>query len=306
MRWTLAILILIGSVTYAEPHLLLNFDINKTLIAQDKATNKSVEDTLNQLLAEKTKACWDDTLLEPISYQRYVGILLPGREDDLPLKKRRLEYLNHFVDHLKDQNHLLYQEVASTYHTALNILQESGGKVFPSFYRLINELDKKDISYSIILRSYGVEVFEVAEEIKLFQNKVFSRFGTFREGKLSTMESEKMHEEPYAVYEVLRSSGHLAIQDDWKHWVKGKMEGKYGKPFYIDQEDPDTISFFFDDNIYLDDRKENIVAPINAKTGEVIPISSLITSSQIVSVDTLEAILDENYFLDLIEKALKE
>lgn len=36
-------------------HLILYFDINKTLIASDKAGNKSVTDVINELLAENMR-----------------------------------------------------------------------------------------------------------------------------------------------------------------------------------------------------------------------------------------------------------
>lgn len=82
--------------------------------------------------------------------------------------------------------------------------------------------------------------------------------------------------------------------------MEGEMDSKFGKPLYIDPEDRSTLSLFFDDNIFLDDREKNIIAPMNAKTGEPISIAELAALNQVFCVDTLEAILNDDYFIDLV------
>lgn len=287
-----------------EPHLMLHFDINKTIIASDKAGGKSIENVLNQMLAKKYQSKWDKLIEESISYDDYVRkILLPGPEYDLELKSKRRDYLDHFLNHLRKTNDPLYPDVLKTYNEALEILGNSKGIVFPSFYRLLDDLDQRDISYTILLRSFGEEVYEIGEEINKTHKKMIHQNGAFKEGVLF-VEGKEVEDNHKMSYERLRYLGHIAIRDDWKHWMSGKLDSKYGKPFYVDPDDTSILAIFFDDHIHLDDRDENIIAPIHAKTGKLLSREKLTQKGQIVQVDTLEAILNENYFVDLVQKAI--
>ena len=285
------------------PHLILYFDINKTLIASDKAGNKSVEDILNELLSEKYKACWDESLQEAITFDEYVHkILVPGSRDNQDVDVLRKFYLQHFITYLQTQNHPLYPCVLQNYEIALMALNTSENMIFTSFYSLLDNLAKKDISYSIILRSFGEEVFEVKNEIDAVYKEFFKRVGKFREGKL-WLEEESI-EDSQAIYNQLRRIEHTAIHDDWNYWITHNGCVKQGKPFYLDRTDNETLSIFFDDNIRLDNSAKNIIAPLDAETGELIPIKELIQSGQVVRVDTLKAILNADYYINLVEEAI--
>lgn len=287
-----------------NPHLILYFDINKTLIASDKAGNKSVEEVLNELLAEKYKDYWSDSLDEPITFDEYVQtILVPGPRESRELRDERKIYTQHFIDYLLGQNHPSYQAVLDDYEAALMVLDNSNGMIFPSFYALKDHLDNSGISYSIILRSFGEEVFEVKDEINKVYTMFFNGSGTFREGKLQ-LEDDQSIEDPLAIYQFLRRIDHTAIHDDWNFWNGNSMFSNAGKPFYIDREDHETLPIFFDDNIREDDSTHNIIAPLDAVTNELIPIEQLIESGQALRVDTLKAILNNNYYINCVDEAL--
>lgn len=250
--------LLTASCLFGEvsPHLILYFDINKTLIASDKAGNKSVTDVINELLTEKYEACWDEAL------------------------------------------------IVQEYENVLKSLNASTGKVFNSFYSLLNHLDQKEISYSVILRSFGEEVMEVKDEVNTLHKPIFNQTGQFREGTL-ILEGTKI-EGSNAIYTHLRRIDHTAIHDDWNYWNKNKKSATMGKPFYIDQTDNETLSIFFDDNINENDSNTNIIAPLNAANGELISIENLVESGQAVRVDTLKAILDNNYYINHVEAAIQK
>lgn len=285
------------------PRLMLYFDINKTLIASDIAGGKSMDNVLNHLLAEKFQYCWDPSIQEPLSYYDYVkNVLLPGPEYDSELKSRRKVYLDHFKDNLQTQNHALYPEVQKTYNIAMDALQRTQSIVFPSFYRLLEELDDRGLAYTIVLRSFGTEVHEIAQEINTVYKHMFRDFGEFRQGTLYL--DEKKVSDSFEIYQTLSSLSHVSLRDDWSYWNKGEMESRYGKPFILDQEDSGVLELFFDDNIDLHNDEKNIIAPKDAKTGASIPVSELAVSHQIICVDTLEAIVDENYFVNLVQRAL--
>lgn len=282
------------------PHLILYFDINKTLIASDKVGHKSVEDVLNELLAEKYKARWEESLPKEMTFEAYVKeCLVPGSKENPDLKKKRRSYLHHFVDYLLENHHPLYPTVLNEYEATLAHLKASQTIVFTSFYALLDDLDRKGVSYSVVLRSFGEEVFDVKNEIGAVRGGMFSQTGKFREGRLLLGESK--FEGSYDIYHQLRRIDHAAIHDDWNYWNEHGMAAKQGKPFYIDRTDTETLSIFFDDNIC-----DNIIAPIDVATGELIPIEELIGSGQAVRVDTLKAIVDTDYFKDRVQAALTQ
>lgn len=287
------------------PHLQLHFDINKTLIASDKAGGKSIADVLNQLLAADCRYQWDPALPEPITYESYIKeVLLPGPDYDLELKKQRKYHLDHFLELLAAQNHPLYPELQRKYDTALEKLQNGSGNVFSSFYRLLERLDREKLPYTLFLRSFGTEVFDIAEEInhtyqpKFAQNGVFKRGALYIEGQLITTQISEL-------YAFLASGQHTAIQDDWEYWMQGAMGKPFGKLFPVDLNDSQELGIFFDDNLELNDGSTNIVAPIDVQTGQAMAISTLTQQTRLVRVDTLEAILNENYYNELVDKALE-
>lgn len=193
---------------------------------------------------------------------------------------------------------ILYFDVNETVITRdTNI---SKGSVFPSFYSLLEHLDSKDISYSIILRSFSQKIVDVKNEINSKHKKMFDQFGRFRKGKL-LLENETI-ENPFLIYNHLRRSEHIAIHDDYKYWNSHRRSSTYGKPFYIDTADRDTLPIFFDDNITENEIK-NIIAPIDVATGKQVPIKDLILSGQAVHVDTLKALSDLNYYINHVEYA---
>ncbi len=304
-RLFLFLLILTVSLIGDEyPHLILNVDINKTLIASDKAGGKLVEDVLNEMMAEKYVALWDHSQQKMTTFETYVEkVLLSESLNDQEFSKLRKYHLQHFIDFLSAHNHPLYETVLHEYETALSTLTAVKGKVFPSFFTLLNHLEQKGISYSVILRSYGKEISEVKNEIEAVQKIVFKHTGKFRKGNL-ILDHEKPITDHAGIYQQLRRISHTAIHDDWQYWSAGKMCTKLGKPFYVDRNDPETLSIFFDDNIGLKNSDTNIIASLDASNGELIPIEELIESGQAVPVNTLEAILNTDYFKKHVEDAL--
>ncbi len=134
------LLILISSFSlFSQPHLLLHFDINKTLIASDLSNNKSIDAVLNEILAEQIFDRWEDWMEMPISFDSYVRqVLVPGTRDDLTLRKERVVHLHNFIEFLRSSNHPLYQEVHADYQAAFSILSQN--EIFPSFFHLLKEL----------------------------------------------------------------------------------------------------------------------------------------------------------------------
>lgn len=290
----------------AAPHLILNIDINQTIIATDKAGNKSIEDSLNEMLGKKYKARWDASLQEEMTFYDYLNkVLIPGPAYDPELYRQRKQYLHHFVDYLQEQNSPIYPLAFADYTLALEVLQKSQGSVFPSFYSLLKYLNEQQISYSIILRSFGWEVREVKDEINTSHPGLINQTAEFRKGKLY-LENGEIIEGACEIYKTLRTIGHIAIHDDWSDWNAHALAAKQGKPFYIDEENADTISIFFDDHINETNAIKNIISPRSARSGEIIPIKKLVDLRLAVRVNTVEAIVNENYFIEHVQKATEK
>lgn len=288
-----------------EPHLILYFDINSTLIASDQKQDRSAENTLNKIFASQSKAHWDATLQEPITYTDYVKkVLIPGSHHDPELDKKRDTYYYNFIEGLRESGHPLYQEIAEAYHHALTKLPNSPNRVFSSFYLLLDKLEEEQRSYTIILRSFGSEVFNIAKEINASFVPLFDHYGKFKHGTL-LLDEQQEGSNLSEVYEMLHSHSHIAIRDDYDHWEKGEFRTPFGKPFLLDLSNEDVLEIFFDDHINLHSGETNIIAPIDIKTGQLIPLEQLAQSGQIVRVNTLEAILEEDYFIKHVEKALQ-
>jgi hypothetical protein len=307
IRYIILLLITFSVSLFGDvPHLILNFDINKTLIASDKMTNKSVPEVLNELLAKKYVAKWDKSLDKPISFEDYVdNVLFPASLENVLSGLLRRYSKQHFIDYLRHNSHPLYLDVLKDYQTAEAALQDPDRKVFASFYHLVDALDKRGISYSIVLRSFGAEVDDVKNEINQNVKELFLHTGKFHQTQLF-LDNGTSFDNPTAIYQELRHLGHLAIQDDWNHWSTHDCASAYSKPFYVDRQDSNTLSLFFDDNISMKSTDKNIIGPIDPVTGEHYPVDAFITTGQAIPVDTLRAILDPDYFLNCVDAAIEK
>lgn len=304
LRIVFVVIALAWPLSATALHLILYFDINKTLIASDKAGNKSIEDVINELLSEKYTAYWDAEQNEPMTFDAYVrAYLVPDAEGEQDPRSIRLSYTQHFVDYLKSLSHPLYSKVSHDYKEIMAALESSNGIVFPSFYYLLRDLDEKEISYSIVLRSFGEEVIDVKDEINAQQGQMFAVTGNFLRGELVLDRGGNFAASADIYRQFLNN--HAAIRDDWTYWMDHNGASQQGKPFYIDREDRETLSIFFDDNISTQSRNKNIIAPLDIATGVLIPIEELIESGQAVKVDTLEAIENKDYFKNKVEAALQ-
>jgi len=281
------------------PHLVLYFDVNKTLIATDMASNKSIDDVINEELAAKYVYCWDESLLSPMSYREYIdNVVVPDGKS----RAMRKAYLYNFLEYLRESEHPLFFEAKKKFENVKTCLIQSPSVIFPSFFRLIDYLNGEGISYTIILRSYGHEIYDVQDEINYYYaGDLVTQSGQFREGRLIIGEDKRILSDSLEIYKYLCRSGHLAIQDDWNYWSTHGLKKEMGKPFYVDLEDEEVFSIFFDDNI-MDSEVMNIVAPINPKTGESLSVQQMRELGRVMKVDTFEAILDSDYFVDFVQK----
>ncbi|HSX26360.1 MAG TPA: hypothetical protein VLE89_05065 [Chlamydiales bacterium] len=283
-----------GELSQETRHLILHFDINRTLIACDQVQQKSARDVIINTLADQTEDLWDSQLTHPISYSHYVKYhLFPNPTLSKEIKNKQKEEICRFLDVMQEQDHPLYPALQRKFDHALSKLNQQEGMIFPSFYKLLDYLNERGISYTLVFRTFGADAPEIAAELN----------GHFGEGFLTDI---RPAQEKETLYDFLKTTDHhVAIRDDWDTWYAHNEESNYGKPFPIDFEDSKRLSLFFDDGARLNKERpeRNGIAPYDVHRG-VLSLEELIAKNLLFPVDTLKALADENYFIDLIEKAL--
>ena len=285
----------------ATPHLILHFDMNKTMIASDREGQKSAHDTICAILADRISDRWDPILEAPMDYFHFVKYHLvpnPGKSWEIKLKQK--EKVSEFLDFLKASGHPSYPMAKDIYDHAMRVIETQKTEIFSSFHKMIQYLHEKEIPYTLVIRTFGSEAPEIVQELnEKFGSGFIDDFRTIRQGNLQGTDGD--------LYELIRDSDHhLAIRDDWHWWYSHGEHWEYGKPFPIDSDDPGRISLFFDDNAKSDPvfPMKNIVAPYDVRSGDLLHPGELIEKNRVFPVEMLEALLDEDYYIRFIEKVL--
>ena len=83
------------------------------------------------------------------------------------------------------------------------------------------------------------------------------------------------------------------------------MSRKHGKLLIIDPKDERYFQVFFDDSIYADLEGEKCILDVrDLHSGNTIP-SKDVFDKNIFKVDTINAILDVDYYINKVESILK-
>ncbi|MDN3504545.1 MAG: hypothetical protein P0S95_03085 [Rhabdochlamydiaceae bacterium] len=301
---TICLSFLIPMVVFSKEHLVLQFDVNQTLIGTDKASNKSLDDVINHILAKRYYDYWDETVTEPLSYADYVyEVKVPGKRGDNFLKRKRTKLINNFVDYVTEANHPKAEQIKNIYDQVLAKFNDESVYVVPSFYKFLEFIEKEGYQYNLILRSFGRDLASVKQAIEKQTDLRFSqeRLNFFR-GELFTTDQIEPIKDETIIYNFLKSHGHISIQDNWKEWQDHNQDGAFGKPIFVDPADKGTLVFFFDDHLEKPSSPHNVGTVINAQNGQVLPLVSYF-NTQVFAVDFIEALLNEDYFIELFQKS---
>lgn len=283
---------------------IFHFDVNKTLVGIDPAGGKALNDILIHSLADRYKYCWGPEIQKPINYSDYIKTyVLPGASDDRELKKLRVKKISDFIEYLKETGHPLYHEAQSTLdNLKIKIEMQNGRLVFDSFYRLINHLMQHTINFTIIIRTFGDDIESIVKEFDTYITPGFiNKYGKIK-NRMLHVEGDKTFETSQDIYNFFKTTVNIAIQDSWKEWSQQNEHQHFGKLFPVDPEDAEIVSIILDDNIIDDpESTSNIVDPVDAQTGGHLNVAELIKKKRIFVVDTIAAILNPDYFIELIE-----
>lgn len=158
------------------PHLVLYFDINKTVLMTDQIHGKTAERVVNETLANtswgiEAEGSWilqvhEPSVLRPdpsfVSYVEWVQRLYPGRENN----KLRNEMNGSFTHAGKPGEKL--KPFAEQLISALTTPDGTEIRLIPSFLRLLLYLKQAGRSFCLCFRTFGVDLHDVAEELNKF------------------------------------------------------------------------------------------------------------------------------------------
>ncbi|KAE9332979.1 hypothetical protein PF008_g14672 [Phytophthora fragariae] len=192
----------------ATSHVLLYFDVNKTMIMHDPVQGKTLPHILNDLLTERafgrvvdasdgdTAWVWDGEKAlhaasemregtdSRVSYGSFLRAKFPLSEDPPVAKhnKRMRKVLRQDFttngnpgeglasEHEELLQHLLLPDTAASEAQLENVgLHESPYCfIVPAFFRLMEYLQKNEVKYNLIFRTFGDDLHRVAQEFNSF------------------------------------------------------------------------------------------------------------------------------------------
>lgn len=275
------------SLPAKSPPLLLCVDINGTIFTTPTQTEGHLKAVLIRLLADTTFACWSHAVKAPISYSDFLREHTIAKE--LPERERThqfVEGLKGFFQFVGDFHADLYPEVYNRFNAMFNALKER--RVFASFYRLIEALQKSNLNYAVILRTHGGDGEAVREEVHQSHAGFFSFSGRIRKtGKLEV--DDEKNTIPYDFFRQCLRLGKNGI-------IKDSQAGR--KKFPFDLQNEEFLPIFFDD-------KEEVVQAFHPTTNEEISLQTLKERRHLWVVDTERAICEPNYFIARVVKSIQ-
>lgn len=219
------------------------------------------------------------------------------------IKTRQKILLSNTLTEFKKRKFAHLDAAEKDYDSAIEALRTQKTKVFPSFFKLIKYLNRKQQPFTLLLRTFGPDAGKVNDVFKarrlgcVIQEENFHRVleGVFKiQDENGNMKETNLHE--YIMGFRAKPGQHLAIRDHHQWWFDHGEQDRYGKAFPVDLTDRSHLSIAFDDHT-------NILRTYNAKTNDSIPTKELIEKKRVFVADTLAAICDKMYYVNLFKEA---
>jgi hypothetical protein len=207
---------------------------------------------------------------------------------------------------LQKNHHPLLETVEKEY-LALQTRLHDESAIFPSFFKLIYHLQERQQHYHLILRTFGKDLQAVVDRIETtLPTERFSAHGRFQQ-KILQIGNQRTLEKVADIYNFFKSNGHLAIQYNWQEWNSSKRQAICGKYFPYHSGDESTLSLFFDDNVKgIADSPLDIIHAVDVANNRSVSVHELVQKHMIFKVDTLRAILEDDYYIELLNRALSK
>ncbi len=293
-----------------KPLVIINFDINGTIVSSDTVAKTTPEGRISWELAKVFVRKWDEQT-EPMSFEKYANTVL--HPNDMEAAKNTKET---FLRWLDQTAHPARDEVFCEYEKIREVFTDpESGKIdleqlYPSFVYALEQLAQQDVDYRICLRTFGFDLEKVVDKIHNSSlgndlNIHFINRGAF-DGKDETSKNSFVFnnqrlEDIHEIFNALvHSKGHSAIQDNYWRWKNNQEQACFGKPFLFPKahfwENRTVICLMFDDCGY------SIVSPVEVTTGKE---SRPEDTPSVFVVNTFEAMTKKAYFWEKILETIK-
>lgn len=269
----------------AEPLVVVHLDVNGTIMAADKAQNKTTQDYVKIEFAKHVRGGWRPDLPE-LSYREFVETyVIPGNGAIRDIKDARNNDYKNFVTSSYLQNHPEYNKLTSKYNEYLQIAESMDNLLFPSFWRLV-EWAKDKPNVRLVFRTFGHDIPDIQEILELKGYAMTNILSYEIDGRLMSGETNV---DPSCMWQYPFN----AVHDNHKRWHENGETEAFAKPF---MQPENGVAIFFDDNA----RVKHIIAPDHGTRDD------LIRSGHIVPVRTLQALTDSEYFVSRVEALLAQ
>ena len=268
----------------AQDLIVVHLDVNGTIMAADKAQNKTTQDYVRIEFAKQVRGIWQPDLPD-MSFREFVeSQIIQGNGAVRAIKDARNDIYKKFVTSSYLRDHPMSLDLTAQYEQYLTIVESMANPLFPSFWRLVEwARDKPHVR--LVFRTFGHDIPDIQEILELKGSSMTNILAYDIHGQLRVdgveAEISQMWRDPFN-----------AVHDNHKRWHENGETEPYAKPFV----QPDNgVAIFFDDNA----RVKHIIAPDYGRRDD------LILSGHIVPVRTLSALTDLDYFVSRIEAVIK-
>jgi hypothetical protein len=282
--------------------LVLFFDVNDTMYIGNSAKGVDKELAISKLLAEHYEDVWDAAISRiKMSYRNFIDTYkVPGDKRQPAIKKERHRLYKDFIDFLNECDHPRYHEIRAQYLKIKNNLKE--GHIPYSFINLLQYLERQNFRYTIVFRTFGEDIKEVEAELARRTPLINLAHAKFTEEGLE-LSSGKVLKTRSQLLEHIKPFQHQAWQDNFDLWHDSGETYEGGKPYPFNEEHASIDTIFFDDNVDkrilrvdLQDDKE-----LNQQFDQKTTQRLLARKGFIAPVDTFEACVSDNYFIEQVE-----
>lgn len=254
------------------PKLILHFDINGTITAIDSTETGSDHENANMTLSRSV-------------YGKIINnswVLNDNYADDM----NSISYYDYLKSITKDYKKISFlftnddQPGAKLKYLLNDVVKYMSVLLFESFFKVLTTYPDA----CIVFRSFGKDIQIVLDELKSslgFRDAPIIKIEHSNDDIVFVLSGEKFNGINEINQLYLNSSTHLAIQEDYHYWNNNKRIVSCGKTIGFDK---DLVQIFFDDN-------------------ECVHIMNN-DQCHYIKVNTLDALVNKNYFIDHIKKKL--
>ena len=316
--------------------LVLFFDINSTILADDKSSSMTLEDALNIHLAstvwtkEGGPARFNLRLFEGPTCSSSSSVASGYKYYKRVMPADHKPYLMKFSSTSEGA------EYAYFYGLLLRALQSKPPmSIFDSFFAMLGWLrdceKERGWEWCAVLRTYGDDLPFLLQEVRNFANGAFPVADTY--ATLSFAEKSGCDNdvvclrvddtttltcENDVVKWIYAKKGVIGVQDDYFYWKRKGFGTEYGKPLWVPfSTSTQYVPIFFDDNFRFG--SDNSILDVRVQHSQGGPYTSVfkngaftepvadaksVTERTCVKARMFEAITNKNYFINHIKQRI--